>query len=443
MALKLNKTIIWILILSILLFFPSKTILGLLSTVEIALVFSIIALYLQKSTIKIIIPNYHFLLFVGVLIFSSLSFIVKKSSFENISYLLRLFEYLFFMIFFYWLTNKRILNTIKYALLSSLWLLLFWALLQILIPESINYFDWGPVWKSKYVESNFIRIFSLLDNPLNLLGYLAIILGVIHYIELRYRYLYIVVVYFIIILTASKMGFILILLSLITLFIIHFRNNSVKSRLVGVLFLLLSITVLVFVLKYSNSILYRRVVNDVNNTESSKRVMINNTDSLKKASLNKQVIVYQDSSLIKEDAIETGGNSQRKFVLMSSIKMLRNNWFWGIGAGNFDKVYNNGYKYPNASDEVSSFTAENYFLDFYLDNGLIPLMLILILFASIIARGYKSKSLWNKGMALALVYFIVVGLVTNLRVAPVNLLLFSLIGIFVKLSSIDDSYSEE
>ena len=440
MAIKLNKILVWIIFLSILLFFPSKTIFGLFSVVEVTLVIGIITILFKK--IKIEIPNYHILLFTGVLVFGSLSFIVNKSHIDDVSYLVRLFEYLLFMIILYRITSSKILVTIKYALLTSIWLILFWSVLQIAIPETINYFSWGPVWKSSYVESNFIRVFSLLDNPLNLLGYLAIILGVIQVIEMKYRYIYILILYFLIILTASKMGFIIILLSLVVQLVIYLQSHKGKSRLIGIVVFIFSVIMLVTVIKSSNSILYRRVVSDGYLSES-----VSNNNITKKSEKIFNINSSDTNKIIEEKSTRNKFSKLREFVLRSSVKMLGDNWFWGIGAGNFDKVYNSGYKFLDASSEESSFTAENYFLDFYLDNGLIPLILILFLFASIIACAYRSKqisidSLWKRGIALSLIYFIVVGLVTNLRVAPVNMLMYSLIGVFIKLNSLDNRHSD-
>ncbi len=388
----------YLIFLSAILFSPSKTILGLVSSVEIAILIVLSLIAYKSKSIKWEYPDFRLLLLAVAIVFSFLSFLIKKSSIEDISYIIRQIEYLIIAYLFYSFAGRETLSAIKKAFIISLLLLFIWSVLQITFPSIITIFNWGPQWKDMYVKGDIIRVFSLLDNPLSFLGVLVVILGLFQFIQIKFKLIYLSIIYLMIISTASKIGFIIVILSMIIQLIISLKSNYKvkKPVIIGVFAIALSAIVLLIVL--SGSGLYKRITNEKN---------------------------------------LSGSIGQRELVMKSSLEMLSDNWFWGIGSGNFEKVYLNGYKHDDASSASSSFTAENFFIDYYLYNGLIPTLILLFIFISLIYRSFKSKSKWQQGIALSIVYFLVTGLVTSLRSVPINIFLFSLIGIQLKLERQD------
>ena len=116
----------------------------------------------------------------------------------------------------------------------------------------------------------------------------------------------------------------------------------------------------------------------------------------------------------------------------SSFVMIKDNFMWGIGNENFKKNFDeltnrdNNYKITN-----SSYTAENFFLDFYLDYGLIPLIVILTLLVPVVISYYYGFSAL-KPLSFSILLYIVVGLIMSARAVPLLYLFFFYLAIFYK-----------
>ena len=114
MSINLKKILIYFLLLSAILFFPSKTIFGLLSSVEYALLAIVALLLFNRKSIKFEMPDNRILLFAAAIFFASLSFLINNSLFNDLSYIIRQVEYQYRMRYMNTMTcnvKLRILDT--------------------------------------------------------------------------------------------------------------------------------------------------------------------------------------------------------------------------------------------------------------------------------------------------------------------------------------------
>jgi len=389
---KLSIKKVWFLFLPVLiiLFFPLKSILGEISILDVFIFIVFISSMFSFKIYKI-----HFYLFI-IIIFSLISSFVNFNKIENIKYWVRLVEYIcvFYITYFYYDEETHVY--FNKGILIILISLIFYGIIQKIFPQLINIGNWGPEWKENYIIFNKVRVYSFLDNPLNLVGVLSLFLGYYISNNNRNKFILIVLIYIVLFLTGSKIAIAIILLS-ITYFIF---NIIIKNSINKVYFFVLILTVGIMLLNYKRikeTTVYKRYVNKVERYDSV---------------------------------------NQRELVLNSSIEMIKDNPIFGIGAGNFGEIYP-FYKKKRASNEESSFTSENMFVDFYLDNGLIPF----IIFIYIIIEVFLSYFVYKKEKVLkrlirAIFFFILVGFVTNLRSVPTFMLFFYFIAIFYKRKNI-------
>jgi len=390
---KLNLEKAWFLFLpiAIIFFFPLKSILGEISIVDIFIIINLFIIVISyKYSFKV--NKIHFYLFL-LIVFSLISFFVNYLSTENVKYWVRLVEYVFVFYITYFYYNEKVHLYFIKGISIVLIILFVYGILQKLFPQLIILGQWGPEWKDNYVLYNKIRVYSFLDNPLNLVGVLSLFLGYFIYIKHNFKFLFILLIYILLLLTGSKIAIGIIGLSLFYLIIKVFIQKKIKKVY---LFIFISIIVMIL-LNYKNvtkTTIYKRYIN-------------------------------------KEERFESF--NQRELVLNSSLKMIRDNPIFGIGAGNFGDIYIKSYKDKHASSEDSSFTSENMFVDFYLDNGLMPFLIFSYIFFDIILSFFfykKDKVL--KALVFAISFFVIVGFVTNLRSVPTFMFFFYFIAVFYK-----------
>jgi len=393
---KIDLAKIWFLFLplTIIFFFPSKSIFGEITVLDVFIIIFLF-LFFFKLNKKFEYNSIHIFILL-IILFSFISFQVNFSHFQNIKYWLRFPEY--FLIFFFtfqFYSNNVNKYLIKGLIFSFICLFVF-GIAQIVFPQLINLFSWGPEWKEMYVITKKVRVYSFLDNPLNLVAFISLILGFLIVIKIKYKLFILFFVYVLLILTGSKIGLVVILLSLGSFLIKIIRSLKIKIKYI--FFLSFFVAIALFLIgtnKYQKVTIFKRL----NNVE------------------------------------ETGGSkNQRILIYKSAFKMISDYPVFGIGAGNFKKIYKDGYQLQGSSDSESSFTSENLFLDFYLDNGLIPTALFVIILL-IIFISPKFNDLFLKGIHVGIFFLIIVGLVTNLRSAPVFMLLFFMMAVFFKRKS--------
>ena len=99
------------------------------------------------------------------------------------------------------------------------------------------------------------------------------------------------------------------------------------------------------------------------------------------------------------------------------------------------QLFNNlDENYTNIKVTNSSYTAENFFLDFYLDYGLLPLLLLMtLIFPMVNSYYFGNKNL--KAISFSIVLFIVVGMIMSARAVPLMYMLFFYTAIFYKKQS--------
>ena len=244
-----------------------------------------------------------------------------------------------------------------------------------------------------YIYLTF-RSVSFLDNPLNLCAFLAFPLGTLQFDKemKRLNVFLVLMIYITIALTASKIAIVLIALSVLV-YLSKFKKFF-KYLLVITPFMLVTV--------FSSS-LYKTI-----NSKYGLYDRLTNKNTYQ-ASVNTRLLMYE-----------------------SSFVMIKDNFMWGIGNENFKKNFDeltnrdNNYKITN-----SSYTAENFFLDFYLDYGLIPLIVILTLLVPVVISYYYGFSAL-KPLSFSILLYIVVGLIMSARAVPLLYLFFFYLAIFYK-----------
>ena len=381
---------------AIILFNPSKEFLGFLSITDLFICFSLIIfcisflLKLNKANItsKII-------LLVMVTFFSTISLLVNEQEhfLYNIKYQLRWIFYITAFVIVYNYITERTLNYFKRGLFAATLFVCIYAILQTMFKRTmIPTIFWVHDFPD-YINTTF-RAIGTFDNPLNLCGFLVFPLGILQFTrnKTRKEKVLIILIYLSLIFTASKIAFIIIFISLL----IYFRKY-IKVIVYGSVS---TIMILVFFL------------------------------SLPKSVLNENYI-YQ--RLNNQKSID-GSVNVRIHMLKSSLKMIEENPIFGIGYENFEENY---YKIKDNDSPIkltkTSFTSENFFLDFFLDNGLIPFIIITILLLESVLLFFNTTNDFLKQFTFPLLLFIIIGLIMSARTVPLLYLLFTFLAIISKI----------
>ena len=249
-----------------------------------------------------------------------------------------------------------------------------------------------------YILISF-RTISTFSNPLNLCAFLVFPLGVMQFQKNKTwkNKLLVLLIYLTLILTASKLAVLIIIICLLV-----YLRKHVKAIVYSSFFL----SIALFIVSFSETF----------------------QDKLKSS--------FRIYERLNNSRLFDGSINQRKYILDSSIEMIKDNPIFGIGYGNFREVYLNGYKHENASASLSSFTSEFFLVDFYLDNGLFPFIIILSMFLYVFYVGFKSKNLFIKQFSFALFLFFICGFILSTRAITLLFTMFIFFAGIFKLTSI-------
>lgn len=381
-------------------FNPTKDVFGgVISLLDIFTFFQLIlfVIYLTfNSNPSYIISKY--LIYLCILfVFLTISMVINESGDVNLiisksKYLIRWFEYIciFTITFTYlYLDNLRFF---KFGLYVACLLITLFAIIQVVFFEEIYPLIYWRTDEYEYVSTT-IRAFSFLDNPLSLCAYLAFPLGFIHYEKNRIiKTILIILLYVTLVFTASKIALVLVIVSVFFLF------KSNRLVIFSLSFFLISI--FSYILFFDNELKQNLFLIE----------RLTNPDSVNESSF------------------------QRIYVIGSSLQMIFDNLIFGIGNENFKKVYiNERYIHPLASTANWSFTAENFFLDFYLDNGLIPFVIIVMIFInSFTLINHKNSDI--KAIIISLLFYLIVAMIMSARTVALFYSLFTFFAIQLKLN---------
>lgn len=392
---------------SIILFNPSKEFLGFLSITDIFVSFSmgIFLFYLGLEKVKI---TNRFILLIVLFLFSFLSLIVNErlEFLDTIRYQLRWVLYIsvFFIIYNY--VNLKSLLYFKRGLFIATFFVCVYAILQSLFKEAMIPTIFWVHNLPDYIVITF-RAVGTFDNPLNLCGFLVFPLGLLQFtrIKTKKERTLNILIYLTLVFTVSKIGFIVVLVSLLI-----YLKKYIKFLVYGSFAIFIAIIVYINIPQsnFYNSYLYQRI--------------------------NSQKVIDQ--------SVDT-----RLHMLESSFEIIKENPIFGIGYENFEENYLNlNKKEEDLKLSSSSFTSENFLLDFYLDNGFIPFLILVLLFLETILIFYTTKNALVKQFAFSILLFIIVGLVMSARTVPMMYLLFTYLAIIFKIQkheqSIDSNNSE-
>ena len=379
----------------VMVFFPSKELMGKFSLPDLFIffqfiLFSIYSLYKMKIFVsnEIIILLILILFCVISLFLTNYDDILYKAK-----YLIRWVNYfLTFVIAYHFFDKSNYKFFMKGIYLMTFLVCLYGILQKLFFDVFFKTIFWIHTFPD-YIYLIF-RSVSFLDNPLNLCAFLAFPLGTLQFDKemKRLNVFLVLMIYITIALTASKIAIVLIALSVLV-YLSKFKKFF-KYLLVITPFMLVTV--------FSSS-LYKTI-----NSKYGLYDRLTNKNTYQ-ASVNTRLLMYE-----------------------SSFVMIKDNFMWGIGNENFKKNFDeltnrdNNYKITN-----SSYTAENFFLDFYLDYGLIPLIVILTLLVPVVISYYYGFSAL-KPLSFSILLYIVVGLIMSARAVPLLYLFFFYLAIFYK-----------
>lgn len=382
---------------AIALFNPSKEIFGALSITDI-FVFISILFFLVYMTVKKTQINYRFFFLILIFCFSFLALIVNETFafFSTIKYQIRWGLYLSVFYIVYNYTNKKTLNYFIKGLFLITYFVCIYALLQFIFKKSIIPTLFWINYMPDYIEITF-RAVGTFDNPLNLCAFLAFPLGILHFNTNKLDKKLLLLIYATLVVTVSKIGFILLFISFLV-----FLKKYVKLLIYSFLgFFIVSIIYLNLPQSYLNkSYIYKRLKGDKELRES----------------------------------VDT-----RIYMIKSSAEILSSNYIFGIGYENFEENYKKLNKKKNMNLKSSSYTSENFLMDFYLDNGFIPFIIIFTFLIECVLFFFSTNNLLIKQFSFSIILFIVIGLVMSSRTVPVMYLLFTYLAIIYKIKNYEEN----
>lgn len=273
----------------------------------------------------------------------------------------------------------------------AFWLVVVMAAVQYIVG-SISYviFPWGPQGMEG-VGGDFedFRVYSLLDNPLQMLAFLMPVLGAAT-IRLRDR---INLSHLLIWMAGLMAGF----------------WSGAK-------------TILIIVVAALGVIAYGK----------PKRILWMSATLLAAAVILVPVIISEGNNIllfrrITQPAKVQASVGQRQDVYVAGIEMALANPLLGVGPGNFAYEYPRGFRVAGSSADPATFTAENIFIQNAAELGFFGLGLYLVMFWIMLGR--MSCGGEQRSVGLGLAFFLLVGLVQSVSAVPVRMVLFTLIGL--------------
>lgn len=385
--------------LAVMLFFPSKELMGKFSFPDVFtfVQFFLFVIYIFVKA-KIFIRNETIALSL-IVVFCFISLIINNADqfIYKSKYILRWVNYFITFLITINYLNKSNYNYFLKGIYVSTFLICAYGILQKLF---FDYFFKTIFWIHTfpdYIHLTF-RSVSFMDNPLTLCAFLAFSLGTLQFINNKklIHIVLIIMVFITLYLTASKIALALMILSFLV-FLSRFKKFFKYFMFIIIpIILLFTFNQSASKLLKSDFSLYDRLTN--NSTYSG--------------SVNTRIAMYK-----------------------ASLKMIQENYLWGIGNENFKTTFNNlDENYTNIKVTNSSYTAENFFLDFYLDYGLLPLLLLMtLIFPMVNSYYFGNKNL--KAISFSIVLFIVVGMIMSARAVPLMYMLFFYTAIFYKKQS--------
>lgn len=381
---------------TVILFNPSKEFLGVLSITDIFVILSMTILPVHVILNRDRITN-RFLLLLFLFIFSFLALLINEQFYfiHKIKYHLRwvLYILMFFIIYNY--INLKSLNYFKKGLFYATYIVCIYALLQFFFKKTMIPTIFWIHSMPDYIEITF-RAVGTFDNPLNLCGFLAFPLGILQYTQKKTKKEKILnlLIYLTLIVTISKIGFIILFVSLLVYF-----KKYIKLIIYGF------VAVTIMIIGYLN-------IPD---------------DYLNESYIHQRVNSQKEIS----QSVNT-----RLHMIESSLILIKKNPIFGISYENFEKHYVKNIRETNELRLSStSFTSENFLLDFYLDNGLIPFLIIFLLLLEMVMFFYTTDNYLIMQFTFSIILFIIVGLVMSARIVPLMYLLFTFLAIVYKIKN--------
>ncbi len=396
---QLKNYSIFLFIFTCALFSPTKELV--LGGVSLPEVFFVILLLLSSlSILKNIVFGKGFVIISMVsIVMTIISYIYNITPVSEIKHLLRIIEYYLIFSTFYSITTIKSIGYFKNAFLWSGLIVSLYTYVQFFFPVVFIFQNWGPSKTIDFDYSNVIyqrRMISFLDNPLNLTSYFALLLGFIHFAvnSKLVKILFLVIVYIAGMLSVSRS---FILCVVISMGIILYQGRKEKLTLV---FLTLVLITLLFCLPKF----------DIDFSNFSRFFDKDNTD-------------------------ET--TSQRFYVISSSIEMIRDYFLLGVGPGNFPYYYNE-YRQMMASVDPTLSTAENVFLQFILDYGLLPFLSYVYIIYRFYSNSFRlrKRNAFYLSSILSVTLYLMTGFSHSLGGAANNFIFFSILGTCLRLREI-------
>ncbi|MDT0538723.1 O-antigen ligase family protein [Croceitalea sp. P059] len=392
----IEKQFLFLFPLTVIFFSPTKYFLGTLSLPDIFIYVQLVVFIFYALLKNSFVLNKATVLFVVLIIFSFITLVINESIdlTSKFKYQLRWYNYFFAFLFTINYINNINFGSLKKGVYLATFLVCIYGIVQtVFIKQMLFTIFWIDNFPD-YITQSF-RTYSTFDNPLNLCSFLAFPLGLLQYEEVKKLKLKVllVLIYATLILTGSKIALVLILVT----FLIYFKKH-IKT----IIYSLIAALLVFFVL--SKNLAFQELV--------------------------KTTKVYER---ISDPKIFEGSLNQRKYMLEASIQMMKDNPIWGIGYENFGKVYLNGYKNEKADNDEQFFTAENFFLDFHLDNGLIPLLIILLFLAGVFLIYYMKKDSFNSQLTFPIILYLITGMIMSARSTPLLFTFFFFLAAYFRL----------
>lgn len=268
------------------------------------------------------------------------------------------------------------------------------------LGESV-FWSWGPTWAGSMTESTF-RVWGSFSNPLELVAYLAPFLGmsIAMFTVARTRaarafYLAMFIgTAFTMAVTGSKTVLLVLAAAVVMSSLLGVRT----SRSAAAIVMIVPIAVAGIWLAGASNVLLARSQGDVRQTESV---------------------------------------TQREYVMSAAVDIIGEYPFLGVGPDRFEGVYDRGYRNSMSSGDPQTFTPENFFLLIGAELGVVAVVLLAWLLARAIAAGFGRNTtalsmvstLRPSVVSVAVVCYLIVGMVQSVSSASTNLLLFSLLAL--------------
>ncbi len=123
------------------------------------------------------------------------------------------------------------------------------------------------------------------------------------------------------------------------------------------------------------------------------------------------ILIFQFQTVKFNDlasANERSSLSSRVMIWKSTVKILEENWLWGIGSGNFQEKYLENQKYFPPYLEWAVPHPHNLYLNFWLSGGLLGLIGFLMLIVFWIRSFWKDKDRKEKVLIFGMMLYVLI-----------------------------------